>query len=459
MDEQKLIAESQNGNVESMLQLAKYYAKKSKGGGLDDKVGDVISMEDFLKNCDDDEDKNNSRYEKQAYKYFRMAADAGNADAMLEVGRRLYDGIGVEKNNEESQIFYRRAAEAGNAEAMHVVAHTSEDAAEKFKYYKLSAELLESGLNKIDSMKKTAISYVLGRGTEQNSNEAERWFNKMGKDNAAEAMLQIFYETQNEYWLKRAAKISISAMIKIAEKCITENDFGKALEWYKKSVAKKSQSGNSFFGDQCAESMSLIGDIYYIGEGNIPQDYEEAFQWYEMAAERDYNTAKIKYALMLYRGLGVKQNLKRAFDIFEEISWSREKFFGPFRFNSVARYYAAKMKENGEGCEKDLDEAIERYKLCSGARWIGRHDSSRMLGAAVYKVAEAYFLGRGVKQNFSKALKFYEKAFDVWEWNIYKIQAAKKIMLMYELGEGIPQDKIKAEQWRKKIAKLLGEEQ
>ena len=84
---------------------------------------------------------------------------------MAEVGHRLYNGIGVESNNEESQIYYRRAAEGGDYSSMRVVAFTSNDDAEKFKYYKLSAELLNFGLNKQDSIKQTAINYALGRGT------------------------------------------------------------------------------------------------------------------------------------------------------------------------------------------------------------------------------------------------------------------------------------------------------
>ncbi len=77
---------------------------------------------------------------------------------------------------------------------------------------------------------------------------------------------------------------------------------------------------------------------------------------------------------------------------------------GRFRFNSVARYYATKIKENGEGCEKDLDEVLERYKLAVGKRKIQYYETPHNFLPALYKIAESYFLDRGVKQNFSEAL-------------------------------------------------------
>lgn len=85
-------------------------------------------------------------------------------------------------NNQLLQIYYRRAAECGDYSSMRVVAFTSNDDAEEFKYYKLSAELLNSGLNKQDSIKQTAINYALGRGTEQDLRYAFNIFHGVRKN-------------------------------------------------------------------------------------------------------------------------------------------------------------------------------------------------------------------------------------------------------------------------------------
>lgn len=111
---------------------------------------------------------------------------------------------------------------------------------------------------------------------------------------------------------------------------------------------------------------------------------------------------------MIYRGLGTKQDLPQAFKNFSKISWTPENFgaFSPFRFNSVSRYYAAKMSEDGEVCSEDTAETFERYKVAGGLERIESYESVRRIPKAIYKVADAYFMDVGVRQNFDKALNF-----------------------------------------------------
>ena len=445
MNEQKLIQNAESGKVSAMLELAKYYAGKEKGSGFADKVGDMFSIENFNKMLqvrNNDDDKNQDEYKTLAYKYYRMSAEAGNAQAMTEVARRLWDGIGVKKDTAESEIWYRRGSEAGDPKAMRPAAYLSNNDEEKFKWYKMSAEMLEPGLNKNDSIKQTAINYACGRGTEKDIAKAEEWLAKLNENDVGSARMEISKITGENSWLEQAAETSISAMIEMAESFVLKNDFVNALKWYKKAAKKNSP-----------ETMSLVGDIYYIGEKGIEQSYTKAFEWYSRAADCDYNMAKIKMTLMLYRGRGVKKDLPQAFNQFHKISWTQEKFFGPFRFNSVARYYAAKMSENGEGCIKDPVETLERYKVAGGLERISPYESPRSIPKAIYKVGDAYFLGEGTEQNFGKALKFYEKTFTQGDGTTpYHRQAIKKVMWMYELGEGIPQNKDKATEWRKKLS-------
>ncbi len=451
MDVKNLIQLAENGDVNAMMEIAKFYDEKSSGR-QEDKVGDVLSEEEFLEillaeeTISDEETISKDECEenkKNAYKYYRMAAEAGNAEACTEVGRRLYDGIGVEKNEEESDEWYKRGAEGGDPNAMRVIAFRTDNAEEKFKYFKLSAELLKPGLNKQDSIKETAINYACGRGTEKDISKAKKWIAKLDEDHAEYAIIQISKMTGEDFWLKEIAETSTNTMIEMAEKFIQKNDFVTALKWYKKAAAKDS-----------VEAMSLIGDMYYIGEEGIEQNYAEAFKWYSQAAQHDYNMAKIKMTLMIYRGIGVEQDLNTAFKNFSKIAWTRENFGelgAPLRFNSVARYYAAKMRENGEGCTKDSTKTVESYRVAGGLEKIEEYDSVRFIPKAIYKVADAYFLGDGVRQNFAKALNFYEKTFSLESGKTpYHKEAVKKIMWMYELGEGIPQDKSKAEEWRKK---------
>ena len=436
MNEEKLIKAAESGNIQAMLELANYYYAQSKSGN-DDKVGDVLSTEDFFKLLNAEE-KANPELQAKAYKYYKMAADAGNVKAMTKVASFLYDAIGVEKNNEESQIYYRRAAKLGDPDAMRVVAFTSNDDAEKFKYYKLSAELLEPSLNKQDSIKQTAINFAAGRGTEKNIEEAEKWLAKLDEQGAASARLEIAQIAGESSWMEQAAEVSIEAMVKMAESFIKQNDFENALIWYEKA----SNAGNY-------ESTAIIGDIYYIGEGNIPQDYAKARSYYYQAAKHGYNMAEVKLGLMHYYERGFTKDLKLAYQIFKRTVKRKEKFFGVYRFNSVAKFYLGKMLENGEGHCKDVEKAFTWYKRAAAIERMSEYESTHEVPAAMYKVADEYFM----EQNFDKAIEIYTKLAESRSSSHfpYNLEAAKKLMWMYELGEGVPADKIKAAEWRTKI--------
>jgi len=54
---------------------------------------------------------------EEAARLTRMAAEAGDAQAMTNLGRMLYYGDGVETNYEESLEWFQKAAALGNEEA------------------------------------------------------------------------------------------------------------------------------------------------------------------------------------------------------------------------------------------------------------------------------------------------------------------------------------------------------
>ena len=363
MNEQNLIQAAEQGDVSAMKTLANFYAQRSNGD-FEDKVGDVISVKSLDEILKVPRNKENPELEAKAYKYYLMAAEAGDAESMTEVARRIYDGIGTERNwqGEEYKMWYRRGAEAGDPAAMRVTAFISEDEKEKFKWFKLSAELDKPGLNKQDSIKQTAINYACGRGTEKDIAKAEEWLAKLDKDDENSARMEIAQITGESSWMEQAAESSPMAMVRMAENFLEKNEFVSALTWYKKAARTKRRSKTNSWA---IAAMSIIGDIYYIGEDGIDQDYAEAFKWYSRAAELGYNMAKIKMTLMLYRGLGVEQDLPQAFKNFSEISWTQENFgaFSPFRFNSVARYYAAKMV-----AAKTLPRLLNVTKLPAGLK-------------------------------------------------------------------------------------------
>ena len=57
----------------------------------------------------------NMSAEQKEFKWFKLAAEQGNAIAQLNLGRCYRDGIGVVKNEKEEFKWFKLAAEQGNA--------------------------------------------------------------------------------------------------------------------------------------------------------------------------------------------------------------------------------------------------------------------------------------------------------------------------------------------------------
>lgn len=73
-------------------------------------------------------------------------------------------------------------------------------------------------------------------------------------------------------------------------------DYGKAVEWYRKSA----DQGN-------VEGQYQLGRMYYYGYG-VRQDYGKALYWYRKSADKNEPYAQFRLGLMSRYGIGVKQN-------------------------------------------------------------------------------------------------------------------------------------------------------
>ena len=436
----KLMKLAESGDVGAMKELAMYYEKKANHHRTIG-VGESISVEDFQQELEANKNPGDEEFNAKAYEWHLKAAEAGDIESMLEVGRRLYDAIGVEKDEKRAFEWYMKAAELGSIQGMNTVAHmywiglgVKSNLEKKFEWFYKSANLGNER-----AIREIAVMYGVGEGIAQDKEKAKEWLEKLDEKEKISAMYEIGERTNSIEWYEESAKDFVPSMIRIAEDYVRKNDFKGALVWYEKAAATG-----------YPDAMSIIGDLYYIGEGDIEQDYVKALEYYQKAADLNYNMAKIKLAIMIYKGLGTRARLPLARNMFRRISMTLETF-GPFRFNNVARYYLARMCEKGEGSAKDVSMAYHWYMRAAGLDKVTDYESARKLPEALYKVADMQYLGIGTTQDFDAALETYKLTTEEGEcYSPYKIEAAKKVMWMYELGEGIEQDKEQAAQWREK---------
>ena len=82
------------------------------------------------------------RYEK-AFKYFMLAANEGNRDAIFDVGSMYWKGVGVKQDYKKAIEYIKKLSDTGFARASLVIGEilaTTIDETEAIKYYEIAVK-------------------------------------------------------------------------------------------------------------------------------------------------------------------------------------------------------------------------------------------------------------------------------------------------------------------------------
>ena len=194
-----------------------------------------------------------NRNEEYAVKWYRKAAEQGDALAQCNLGFCYYLGEGVEENKEEAAKWCSNAIES------------------------LKQMALQG-----DTAAQTSLSscYVYGLGIEENKAEAVKWLLKAAEQGDADAQfnLGICYHLGDG----------------------VTKDATEAVKWWRKAA----EQGN-------ISAQNNLGSSYYLGEG-VTKDMTKAVKWYRKAAEQGDNEAQNKLGTCYYEGNGVIKDMKEA---------------------------------------------------------------------------------------------------------------------------------------------------
>lgn len=123
------------GVVYSMYKITNY---------LDNKYPEDDSFTDEIKNALYG-DNFTEKYIKTKYGIIKKAAEDGDADAQLHIGRMLEKGVYLEKNISKAQYWYNLSANQGNAWALINLACIAGDENESDKEVELNEKALKNG--------------------------------------------------------------------------------------------------------------------------------------------------------------------------------------------------------------------------------------------------------------------------------------------------------------------------
>jgi len=168
-----------------------------------------------------------------------------------------------------------------------------------------------------------------------------------------------------------------------------------------------------------AEYGHPIHQSIYAGELEEAGRKEEAFQWYQRAAEGGHPGALTDVGRCYYEGIGTQKDEAHAVRCFEQ-----ELPLGNVRtYNFLGKAYFY-----GKGVPQDYTKAVQllTYAYSSGSRW------------GVYYLGKCSFQGWGTPRDYDKARMYLEQV--DWENNdVYYM-----LGFIYGRGLGVPEDVPKA---------------
>jgi TPR repeat protein len=190
-------------------------------------------------------------------RWYRKAADQGNAEAQYNLGVMYANGQGVPRDDAEAARWYCAAADQSKPEAQFNL----------------------------------GVAYANGQGVPHDDVQAYKWFNL--------AASRLSGETRDLAVKNRdivAAKVTDDAAAAFAA-----GDYTTAL----RVLRPLADQGN-------ADAQTYVGVMYHNGQG-APQDHTEAARWYRKAAEQGYASAQNNLGLLYAYGQGVPQNHVEAY--------------------------------------------------------------------------------------------------------------------------------------------------
>lgn len=226
----------------------------------------------------------------EAIRWYKLAAEKGEPTAMTELGNFYYEGITGKNDYVEAFKWYHKGAEAGDYTSIFM----------------------------------TAICYDLGYGVKKDQSEAFKWYTKSADLGEPMAMHLISkYYNEGLGGLKKDPRLSFNWLLKAAEKGLasafegvglkyylgngTAQDYNKAYEWFNKSI----EAGSDEL------SLVYLGIMNETGKG-VPGNYQEAFKYYKMAADKDIPEGMVFLGNLYENGNGVPIDKAEAIKLYKK---------------------------------------------------------------------------------------------------------------------------------------------
>ena len=261
---------------------------------------------------------------EESFRLNKLSADQGFALAQCLIGYYYYHGFGVTRNEELSFEYYYLAAKQGLSIAQCAIGINYEEGSfvEKNESEAIVWYTLAANQGCLDAQNYLGCCYCHGTGVIKNDSLAFHWYKKSADRGDANGQVRVGWcylygrgvlqdKEEGLKWYKKAVDQGNSeAQYYLGDYYLKSNDESLKKEGYQ--LLKLS----AINGDEVAQYV--VGMQYYHGNGQT-MDEEEALKWFKLSADQhDVNSITLLGECYHY-GRIVKKDRLKSFDLFKNV--------------------------------------------------------------------------------------------------------------------------------------------
>ncbi|WP_455375022.1 SEL1-like repeat protein [Kaarinaea lacus] len=417
--------------------------------------------------------------ERRAFEWFSKAAEGFHADALFQVGKMHYHGIGTNKDLEKAKKFLELAKEQNIAAADELLAGIDQEKTQSSPpsspvqiasvQKKSAGEIMLDAAQKgnANAQYQVATAYLNGKmGLQKNQESALIWLERAAKNNHKDAqyLLGSLYYNGNpvkrnletaKFWLNKSAKSGVENA-KVLISAINDQSKSKSQNSGKNISTTDLFLASANKGDR--EAQFKVGLMYLKGNDGFPKDQEKALHWLNKAATQDHTNAQFEVGMMYYKpGKEINETARSLLLKAADKGHVNAQYFLATIYNQDQRYDDA-AKWLDKAFQNNHDEALELLVELYTSGKLGNPDRNRVLKwlekaslkglrDAQYKLGEEYLVHEEIANNKSKAFAWIEKS----ARNGYT-QAKYRLATLYQQGIGARKQYTKSARWFREAA-------
>lgn len=251
-------------------------------------------------------ERNTTEYRQAIVRFLAEHANEGDAQSMFAYGMRLIKGEDIAKDERVGYEWLTRAADKGQAEAQLFVGRICKDESKAVRYWHMAAE---QGLELAQF--ELGVAYTEGKGVAQNVGEAKHWYtlaveqgNLAAHYNLGHLWIWSLEHTTDPFadaeWFRARAEQGDAPAQWVMGLCTASSKPSEAVRYYRMGAEQG-------FGP----AICNLADKYEHGVG-VERDLAEALRLYLQAAKKKVAAASYSLGNMYKDGRGVDQDNAQA---------------------------------------------------------------------------------------------------------------------------------------------------